>query len=208
MNKSILKTSKISGESEQNYTAWLLYCEAGSLNKLHRMWERLHQGFSDSSSEIAIFKDRLGSPPTVRTLAEWSKKYRWVERQELKLSEELEIMKEKVQKIKREKTYKIAELFERMLVLLIKKIKTGYDPTIQELKQIWEMLRTELGETISKHEIVGINESEQKPPTPEEMELGKKIDQAIITFYEERGRKGSENKIAHLIEKSDKKALQ
>lgn len=204
MNKPTLISSKMPGESEQKYTAWLLYCEAGSLNKLHRMWERLHQGFSDSSSEINLFKDRLGPPPTVRTLAEWSKKYRWVERQELKLSEELEIMKEKVQKIKREKTYKIAELFERMLVLLIKKIKTGYDPTIQELKQIWEMLRTELGETISKHEIVGINESEQKPPTPEEMELGKRIDQAIIAFYEERGRK---NKITGLTEKSTKKPL-
>jgi len=205
MKKSIsLKTSKMPGESEKQYAAWLLYCEAGSHNKLYRLWERLQQNFSDSSAEIVGFKDALGVPPSSRTLAEWSKKYKWVERRELKLSEDLEVMKEKVQKIKREKIYKIAELFERMLVILVKKIKTGYDPTIQELKQIWEMLRTELGESIGKHEVVGINEDEQTPPTPEEAELGKRIDQVIVDFYDEQAKKRSKIEDNHLVEKHDK----
>lgn len=181
------------GETEQQYTAWILYCDAGSLTKLHRSWENLQRGFSDSSSDYGALRERLGSAPTLRTLAQWSKKYRWVERTDLKLSQELEVMKERVEKIKREKTYKIAEIFERALVLLLKKIRSGYQPTIQESKQLWEMVRTELGESISKHEFVPINEAEQQPPTPEEEELGKEIDEAMKRYYDKQRKKKYQN---------------
>ena len=50
------------------------------------------------------------------------------------------------------------------------------------------MMRIEGGESISKQEIVQkINEDEQKPPTPEENELGRAIDQTIKDFYESQG---------------------
>ena len=189
MKLPTLTTSKMPGETEQQYTAWILYCDAGSLAKLHRSWEGLQRGFSDPSSESEVLRERLGSAPTVRTLAQWSKKYRWVERRDMKLAQELEVMKEKVAKIKREKTYKIAEIFERALVLLLKKIRSGYQPTIQESKQLWEMVRTELGESISKHEVVAINEAEQVPPTEEEKELGRAIDDAIIEHYRKQAQK-------------------
>jgi len=56
------------------------------------------------------------------------------------------------------------------------------------------MMRIEFGETTSKHELVnGINEAEQKPPTPEEEELGKAIDQAIIEFYDRKRKENYKN---------------
>ena len=39
MAKPVLTTSKMPGETEQQYTAWLLYCEYGSIEKLHRTWQ-------------------------------------------------------------------------------------------------------------------------------------------------------------------------
>ena len=55
------------------------------------------------------------------------------------------------------------------------------------------MMRIEGGESIGKQEIVrGIDESEQKLPTPEEQELGKAIDQTIKDYYDSQIKKKNE----------------
>lgn len=191
MSKPSLTTSKMPKETEQQYTAWLLYCESGSLDKLHRMWDGLHRGFTDASPEMAGVKERLGAPPTRRTLADWSKKYRWVERKDLKLVEDLEGIRKKSQEIKQKKVGVIAEIFWDKLQALRRQIKKGEGATTDEIKKLWEMFRTEMGETLGKHEIA-INEDEQKPLTPEEDELGRELDQTIKSFYE-RKRKARKN---------------
>jgi hypothetical protein len=190
MSKPILTTSKMPKETEQQYTAWLLYCESGSLEKLHRMWEGLHQGFIDSSSEMAGLRGRLGAPPTLRTIAEWSSKFRWVERKDLKLTEDLESLHKKAQEIKQKKVGVIAEIFWEKLQVLKKQMKKGEGSTVDEIKKLWEMFRTEMGESLGKHEL-SIKEEEQKPPTAEEEELGLAIDETIKDFY---GRKGKTKK--------------
>ena len=57
MTKPALTTSKMPGETEQQYTAWLLYCEAGSLRKTEGLWNRVGQTLGEAGVEFA---DRLG----------------------------------------------------------------------------------------------------------------------------------------------------
>jgi hypothetical protein len=97
MTKPALTTSKMPGETEQQYTAWLLYCEAGSLRKTEGLWNRVGQSLGEAGVEFA---DRLGKKPSDTTLETWSKKYRWVERKDLKLTEDLEGLRKKAQEIK------------------------------------------------------------------------------------------------------------
>lgn len=47
-----LKTSLMHGETEQQYHAWLLYNETGSLEKLLRAWERVCQGYANDMPEF------------------------------------------------------------------------------------------------------------------------------------------------------------
>lgn len=187
MAKPALTTSKMPGETEQQYTAWLLYCEVGSIDKLIRAWDRVGQ----MADEIGIeFGSRLGKQPVRSTIGEWSKKYSWVERKDLKLTEDLEGLRKKAQEIKQKKVYAIGEVFWEKLQALKKQIKKGEGATVDEIKKLWEMFRTEMGESLGKHEL-SINEDEQKPPTPEEDELGQAIDETIKAFY---GRKGKAKK--------------
>ncbi len=187
MNKPTLATIKMPKETEQQYTAWLLYCEVGSIDKLIRAWDRVGQ----MADEIGIdFAGRLGKQPARSTVGEWSKKYRWVERRELKLTEDLEGIRKKTQEIKQKKVGLIAEIFWEKLQALRKQIKKGEGATVDEIKKLWEMFRTEMGEAIGKHEIA-INESEQKPLTPDEDQLGREIDESIKAFY---GRKHKSRK--------------
>ena len=69
-------------------------------------------------------------------------------------------------------------------------MKKGEGSTVDEIKKLWEMFRTEMGESLGKHEL-SIKEEEQKPPTAEEEELGLAIDETIKDFY---GRKGKTKK--------------
>ena len=70
-------------------------------------------------------------------------------------------------------------------------MNSGEPATVQEVKVLWEMHRTEFGESIGKHQIVGgIDESEQKPLTPEEEELSKEMTKLEMEF----NRKQLENK--------------
>ena len=50
------------------------------------------------------------------------------------------------------------------------------------------MFRTEMGESLGKHEL-SISEEDQKPPTAEEEELGSAIDETIKDFYERKGKR-------------------
>jgi hypothetical protein len=185
-----LTTSKMPGETEQQYTAWLLYCEVGSLKKTLSLWEKLGQNLGESWAEFA---GRLGKKPSDTTLETWSKKYRWVERKDLKLEKKIEEMKQKLDKIKLQKRYKIVIAFGRILDMFIKKLESQHhsasDLSVSDLKKIWEMARTELGESIAKHEFVGIDESKQTPPNEEEKELGRRLNQTVKDFYTEEGRK-------------------
>lgn len=182
--KPKVTTVKLPRETEQQYLAWLLYCEAGSLQKLLRMWTGIRQGFGEVSSEIA---SRLDDPPTIRTLQNWSSKYQWVKRSELKLEEDLLALREETKQIATTRKHKIAEAFKRSINLKIKQLRKGESVATSDVKALWEMFRTEMGLSTGKTEISHkINEDEQKPPTPEEDELGKEIDQAIKNYYDKK----------------------
>jgi len=187
MSKLILTTSKMPGETEQQYTAWLLYCEAGSLKKTFKLWDRVGQILGETGVEFA---ERLAKKPSETTIENWSKKFRWVERKDIKLAEDLEGLKKKAQEIKQKKVFAIGEVFWEKLQALKKQIRKGEGATVDEIKKLWEMFRTEMGESLGKHEL-SINENEQKPPTAEEEELGREIDETIKAFY---GRKGKAKK--------------
>jgi hypothetical protein len=172
-------------EKERQYVAFLLYCETNSLTRLMQTWQGILRG---SVGEVSgIFKDKLGRLPSERTLERWSSQYRWVERADLKLSEDVEILKKKTSQIRQKRLHIISEVFWDKLQTLRKQMRSGEPASVPELKALWEMMRIEGGESISKQEIVQkINEDEQKPPTPEESELGRAIDQTIKDFYEKR----------------------
>jgi molecular chaperone GrpE (heat shock protein) len=193
MAKPALTTSKMPGETEQQYTAWLLYCEYGSIEKLHRTWQET-EGRPKATERRPEFEEimgRLGKSPALTTVKEWSAKFRWVERKDLKLQSELEELHRRAGRVVAQKKQKIVIAFGRILDDLLKKIESKKfsteNMTMSDLKKLWEMARTELGETLGKHE-VAINEDEQKPPTPEEREFGKAVDQAIKEFYGRRGK--------------------
>lgn len=193
MAKPALTTSKMPGETEQQYTAWLLYCEYGSIEKLHRTWQET-EGRPKATERRPEFEEimgRLGKSPALTTVKEWSVKFRWVERKDLKLQSELEELHRRAGRVVAQKKQKIVIAFGRILDDLLKKIESKKfsteNMTMSDLKKLWEMARTELGETLGKHE-VAINEDEQKPPTPEEREFGKAVDQAIKEFYGRRGK--------------------
>lgn len=154
------------GESEQQYVAWLLYCETGSFDKLLTYWNRLLQGYSEITPELAELKGKLGKPPVRKTIQNWAKKFQWVKRTEVKLAEDLETLREKTKKIKQERLHKIAEAFERSANKILKRLRANEEPTIAEWKQIWEMFRMELGLSTGKQDI-NINPEEQTPTIDE-----------------------------------------
>lgn len=190
MTKPVLTSSKMPGETEQQYTAWILYCEAGSISKTIKAWEQLRRGDGDTTGIFGDKVKQLGFLPAERSIEKWSSKFRWVERKDLKLSEDLEGLRKKAKDLKEKKVYAIGEALWDKLQTLKRQMKKGEVATVDEIKKLWEMFRTEMGESLGKHE-VSINEDEQKPPTPEEMELGSEIDDAIEKYY---GRKGKTKK--------------
>jgi len=196
MNQPAITTSKIPKETEQQYTAWLLYCEYGSIDKLLKTWEGVALKRTETAPELAGLIERLGNPPCRRSLADWSKKYCWVERRELKLKEDLEILLEKTRKIIRYKKHRIAETFERIINKRIKQLKDGEMVTTLDLKQAWEMLQVEIGKPTSRAELK--SEPGQRLLTPEEKEHGKKLHEAV-KWYLNQSHKQQKN-----IEKNNK----
>jgi len=172
-----ITTSKMPGEKERQYTAFLLYCEVGSISKLIRAWQQISR---NPVGEVSvIFGNRLGNLPSERTLERWSVKYQWVKRADMKLAQDLEGLKKKTTQIRQKRAYLITEAFWSKLQALNKQMRAGEPASVQEVRHLWEMMRIEWGESISKQEVVqGINEDEQKPLTEEEMILGKFISEA------------------------------
>lgn len=187
LNKQPTKitSSKMPGEKERQYTAFLLYCEVGSIYKLLQTWEGICRGTVGEVS--AIFRDKLGKLPTERSLERWASKYHWVERADRKLTEDVEVLRKKTSQIKQKRLHAVAEVFWDKLQTLKKQMRSGESATVPEIKSLWEMMRIEGGESISKQEVVQvINEDEQKPLTPEEIELSKKISELEIEFNKKR----------------------
>jgi len=180
-----LTTSKMPGETESQYTAFLLFCEVGSVSKLIQAWQQICRNPVGELS--VIFGSKLGNLPSERTIERWSVKYQWVERADRKLAEDLEGLKKKTTQIRQKRAYLITEAFWSKLQSLRKQMQAGESTTVQEVRILWEMMRIEWGESISKQEVVqGINEEEQKPLTPEEIELSKKISELEIEFNKKR----------------------
>jgi len=184
-----LATAKLPGETERQYVAWLLYCDFGTIDKLLNAWKGVHQGFTESSPELSNLRQRIGVPVSRRSIAKWSKKFQWVKRRDMKLAEDLEALREETKRIATNRKHKVAEAFKRTLDLKIKQLRKGESVSTSDVKSLWEMFRTELGLSTNKSEVAHtINEEDQKPPTPEEDELGKEIDQAIKNFYDKKRR--------------------
>lgn len=177
------------GETEQQYTAWLLYCEAGSVTRMMRAWEKIRSGIGDATGILGEKFKEITALPSRRNVEKWSTRYRWIERRDLKLKEDMEVIRDRSKKIKEEKLHRIADAFEQATNKVLRWLRQGGEPTIGEWKQVWEMFRTELGENIGKHEFVGIDESQQTPPTEEEKELGRALDDAIKEHYRKRRHK-------------------
>lgn len=172
-------------ETEQQYTAWLLYCEAGSLLKTLRLWDKVGQSVGEMGVE---FGGRLGKKPSDTTIERWSKQYRWVERKDLKLAQDLEGLREKTKRVKAERVHRIAEYFDKAITVALKQIRDGTEIKPGDIKVIWDMFRTEFGETLGKHtHAVGIDESKQTPPNDKEKALGVLLNNTIKQFYEREG---------------------
>lgn len=180
----IITTSKMPKETEQQYTAWLLYCEYGSIDKLLQTWQGIERRTKadERRTEFEALMERLGKPPARTTIGEWSIKYQWVKRKEMKITEDLGALREKTKKIRREKIYKIAEIFERIINKVLKGLRGDYEPTISELKIVWEMFQVELGKPTSRGELK--TEPEQKPLTPDEKEHGKRLHKAVEWYLD------------------------
>ncbi|TAN35155.1 hypothetical protein EPN27_04455 [Patescibacteria group bacterium] len=103
----------------------------------------------------------------------------------MKLDEDLTALREETKRIATMNKHKVAEAFKRTMDLRIKQLRKGESVTTADVKQLWEMFRTELGLSTGKTVIAHtINEEDQKPPTPEEDELGREIDQVIKRHYD------------------------
>ena len=178
-----LTVSTMQDATAQQYAAWLLYCEAGSIDKTQMVWDKVGQNLDESWMVLA---GRLGKKPSHTTLGIWSKKYRWPERRDLRLEEEILDLKDKADRFRKKRKYLVTELLIQSVSTVQKQLKQ-LPITILELKYLWEMHRTEYDESIGKNEVTHrIDESEQLPPTDQEKELGREIDAAIKKYYDKQ----------------------
>lgn len=176
------------GETEQQYSAWLLYCETGSFNRLLKAWEGLLQNYSNTTPELEGLRNNLQKPVCRKSIQTWSKKYRWVERTELRLEEELAELKHRTDKFRLKRKFLVTDVLISKLQKLKKQANTD-DATVLDIKYLWEMHRTEFGETTSKTEVTHrIDESEQYPPDQDENEIGIEIDKLIKNHYEQKSK--------------------
>ena len=178
-----LTVSRMEDETEQQYAAWLLYCEAGSQKKTSDYWDKVVQNLGEVGVDFAL---RLGKKPSHTTIENWSKKYRWPDRRDLRLEEEIVELKDKADRFRKKRKYLVTELLIQSVARVQKQIKQA-PISVLELKYLWEMHRTEYDESIGKNEVTHrIDESEQVPPTDQEKELGREIDAAIKKYYDKQ----------------------
>lgn len=174
------------GETEQQYHAWLLYNETGSIERLLRAWQKVHQGYISDTSEIAGLRDRLNKPASLDAIRNWCRKFQWVKRTELLITEEMEQQKLKVERFRARRKFLVTDILMTKMNKLQKQARSE-SATVPEVKYLWEMHRTEFGESTGKTEVTHrIDESEQTPPDKEENEVGKEIDRVIKKHYDKR----------------------
>jgi len=173
-------TTKIPGERAKQYAAWLLYCEAGSLEKTLRIWERISG--QDDTEMIPFFGIFLGKTVGLATLKRWSTKYRWKERTELKNTEDLEDMRLKFKRIKQTRAYKIAMMLDLIMNKYLRQLEQGMWVTAKDLYLVWKMHRVEEGLSVDNHNIVIYQEPPKEPESPEEKELSKHIQELQEEF--------------------------
>lgn len=171
----------------QQFTCWQLYALTGSFNRLLTTWEGLTQGYLKMSPELEGLKARLGSLVTRKTIQRWSKQFRWVKRTELKTKEDIDQIRTEAQRFEKERKFKIIKAFRKALDTKLKKLDSGEEVTVSELKQLWEMTRTEMG-LVTDRSAVSVT-GEQRLLTPEEEFEGKALDALIKSFHEGK-RKG------------------
>lgn len=180
-------TSKIPGERARQYAAWLLYTEAGSLEKTLQIWERI--SVQDDTKLIPFFGTFLGKPVGLATIKRWSTKYRWQERTELKTTEDLEGMRLQFKRIQQTRAYRIAIIFDLVLKRYTRQLEQGMHVTASDLYTVWKMHRVEEGLSIGNYQIQTYQESPAEPKNPEEIELDKKIQEAVDEFHKEKEEK-------------------
>ncbi len=175
----------------QQYTTWQLYCLVGSFDRLLTAWEGLTQGYLKMSSEWEGLKARLGDLVTRKTVQRWSVQFRWVKRTELKIKEDVDQIRSEAQRFEKERKYKIIKAFRKALDTKLKKLDSGEEVTIFELKQLWEMTRTEMG-LVTDRSSLNIT-GEQRLLTPEEEAEGKALDDLIKVFHERNRKEAVKN---------------
>jgi hypothetical protein len=166
-------TSKIPGERPRQYAAWLLYTEAGSLEKTLQIWERISA--QDDTKLIPLFGTFLGKPVGLATLKRWSTKYGWKERTELKTTEDLEGMRRQFKWIQQTRAYRIAILFDLIMKKYTRQLEQGMHVTARDLYMVWKMHRVEEGLPTEYYQVSTYEEPPIETKTPEEIELDKKI---------------------------------
>jgi hypothetical protein len=179
-------TSKIPGEQARQYAVWLLYTEAGSLEKTLKFWERI--SLQDDTEMIPFFGVFLGKPVGLATIKRWSTKYHWKERTELKTTEDLEGMRFQFKRIKQTRAYRIAILFDLVLKRYTRQLEQGMYVTVRDLYTVWKMYRVEEGLSIGNYQVTTYQEPPVRPKTPEEIELDNKILKVAEDFYKSKNK--------------------
>lgn len=181
-----IATSKMPGETMQQWTAWQLYVLTGSFDRLLVTWQGLLQGYTKITPELDSLRNRLGRMVTRKTIALWSKKFSWVKRTELKITEDVDQIRSEAKRFEKERKYKIIKAFRKALDTKLKKLDSGEEVTIAELKQLWEMVRTEMG-LVTDRSSVNLT-GEQRLLTPEEEAKGKALDEFVKKFHNQEGK--------------------
>lgn len=183
-----LTTSKMPGETLQQYTVWQLYCLTGSINKLLSTWEGLLHGYLKMSPELEDLKSRLGQIVVRKTIQRWSKQFHWVKRTDLKVAEDVNQIRTEAKRFEKERKYKIIKAFRKALDTKLKKLDSGEEVTVAELKQLWEMTRTEMG-LVTDRSSLSVT-GEQRLLTPEEEKEGQALDDFVKKFHEQKATGG------------------
>lgn len=165
----------------QQYTAWQLYCLTGSFDRLLTAWEGLNHGYTKITPELEGLKNRLGNIVTRKTIALWSKKFSWVKRTDLKIAEDVDQIRTEAKRFEKERKFKIIKAFRKALDTKLKKLDSGEEVSVAELKQLWEMTRTEMG-LVTDRSSVNVT-GEQRLLTPDEEAEGKALDALIKNFH-------------------------
>jgi len=169
-----------------------LYCLTGSINKLLSTWEGLLHGYLKMSPELEDLKARLGQLVVRKTIQRWSKQFHWVKRTDLKIAEDVDQIRTEAKRFEKERKYKIIKAFRKALDTKLKKLDSGEEVTVAELKQLWEMTRTEMG-LVTDRSSLSVT-GEQRLLTPEEEKEGQALDDIVKKFHDQKRKEEKHDK--------------